>query len=86
MGTVHILRKEWNLGTVTSVSGNKKIGAMLGVKGSMVTLKGKAAREFLKKIEQEPTEGQRQVFVEADRVFEAIKPRNKKATEKVSIP
>ena len=85
MGTVHILRKEWSWGTVTSVSGNKKMGAMLGVKGSMVTLKGKAAKEFLKKVEQGPTERQKQVFVEADRVFEAVKPRNKKATEKAQL-
>ena len=37
------------------------------------TLKGKAAKEFLKKIKEPPTEKQKAIWAEADRVYASIK-------------
>ena len=39
------------------------------------TLKGKAAKEFLKKIKEPPTETQKAIWAEADRVYATIKQR-----------
>lgn len=41
-------------------------------------LKGKQAREFVKQIEKPLTPEQLKIFQEADRVFQAIKPRTAK--------
>ena len=39
------------------------------------TLTGKAAKQFLKQIEQPPTEKQKQIWKEADEVYRKIKRR-----------
>jgi hypothetical protein len=40
------------------------------------TIKGKAAKEFLKKINEPPSDEQKAIWAEADRVYHSIKRRN----------
>ena len=44
----------------------------------MVTIKGKAARAFVRKLGEPLSERQRAIWVEADRVYEAIQRKDTK--------
>jgi hypothetical protein len=46
------------------------------------TLKGKDAKAFLKQIKEPPTEKQKAIFVEADRVYDAIQRKDKEGVKK----
>jgi len=58
-----------------SSDGSKKMKEYKYAPEPTPTLKGKAAKEFLKRIEQCPTEKQKKALAEAERVYKEIKPR-----------